>query len=67
MNRCNDVEPEDEQHVYSVWDDEPLEFEEFRASKIAERDAAEPLGHLSGDKRRRTTIPRWRRRLTERF
>ena len=52
MNRCNDVEPEDEQHVYSVWDDEPLEFEAFRASKIAERDAAEPLGHPSGEERR---------------
>ena len=53
MNRFNDVEPDDdEQHVYSVWDDEPLEFEEFRASKIAERDANQPLGHPSGDERR---------------
>ena len=53
MNRFNDVEPEDDRHVYSVWDDdEPLEFEEFRLAKIAERDANEPLGQPSGDERR---------------
>jgi hypothetical protein len=52
VNRFNDVEPDDELQVCSVWDDEPLEFEEFRLAKIAARDANEPLGHPSGDERR---------------
>ena len=55
MNRFNDVEPDDDakffEHTCFV-EDEPLEFEEFRASKIAERDANQPLGHPSGDERR---------------
>ena len=56
MNRFNDAEPDFEEkffeHTCSVFEDEPLEFEAFRASKIAERDAAEPLGHPSGEERR---------------
>lgn len=56
MNRFNDVEPEDDRHVYSVWDDEPLEFEEYRLAKIAERDANEPLGHPSGEERRQGKV-----------
>ena len=56
MNRFNDIEPDFEEkffeHTCFVDDDEPLEFEEFRLAKIAERDANEPLGQPSGDERR---------------